>query len=106
MEQTQDTNGEYVRGFNHAYLLAEHEPQLLSDITRSVNPSNEYFEGFFSGKAEWELEQSKSEFNEIEQLREPQEEHNRDLDQPKNELDELDQLRDQSEERDNDLDRE
>lgn len=106
MEQDQDTNQEYIRGFNHAYLLAAHEPNLLADVTRSVNPSNEYFEGFFSGKAEWELEQSKRELNEIDDLREPQSEQNRNLDPSKNELDELDQLRDQPEERDNDLDRE
>ena len=107
MELEYGDNQEYVRGFNSAYLLAEHEPQLLSDMARSLNPSNDFFEGFFSGKAEWELEQSKStELNEIDQLREEPEEQKRDLEEPKNELDELDQIREQSEEQERDLERE
>lgn len=105
MELEWEDNQEYVRGFNNAYLLAEHEPRLLSDITRSVNPSNDYFEGFFSGKAEWEIEQSKDQLNEIEELREPEqlEEQNLEQEQPKDELDEIDQLREQSEEQDQDF---
>ncbi|MDP3666058.1 MAG: hypothetical protein Q8R50_05210 [Sediminibacterium sp.] len=105
MVPEQEQNREYVRGFNNAYLLAEHEPQLLADITRSVNPSNEYFEGFFSGKEEWELEQSKDQLNELEQLREQEqpEEQNRDIEEPKTELEELDQIREESEEQDRDL---
>jgi len=103
MELEFENNRDYVWGFNSAYLLSEHEPQLLSDMARGMNPSNDFTEGFFAGKSEWEIEQSKDQLNEIDQLREQPEEQNRDPEEPKNELEELDQIREQSEEQDRDL---
>jgi len=42
---------EYVAGFNNAVLLAEYEPEFLEEVVPSLNPSNNYFEGFFAGKS-------------------------------------------------------
>lgn len=65
---------EYVKGFNDSYLLAAHEPSLLADIIPGLNPTNDFFSGFFAGKAQWEREQEKAQVNELAQIRD----HSRD----------------------------
>ncbi len=80
-----EENAAYRQGFNNAFLLAEYEPDLLKDIIPSLNESNDYFDGFFSGKAQWEQEHDKS------------------LTQQTTELEELDQIRNEANELDQDL---
>lgn len=71
---------EFVTGFNHAYILAVHEPSLLEQITPKENPNNEYFDGFFAGKEEWHREQQqKDQLNELQAIRNNSIDHSRDL---------------------------
>jgi len=46
----------YIKGFNHGYLIATHEPDLAKKIVANKNDHNEYFRGFVSGKQEHDLE--------------------------------------------------
>lgn len=63
-------SNEFVKGFNHAYILAAHEPELFDQITPKENPANEYFDGFFAGKEEYQREQvEKDQLNELENIR-------------------------------------
>jgi len=50
----------YIKGFNHGYLIATHEPDLAKKIVANKNDHNEYFKGFVSGKQEHDLEKLKS----------------------------------------------
>ena len=59
----------YIKGFNSGYLLAKHEPELLTKIVKNVSPANDFVEGLFSGKEEFELEYSRSQLDEINHLR-------------------------------------
>lgn len=76
MEQVIDQNSEvlevshdFIQGFNNSYLLASYEPELLADIIPSINPDNDYFRGFFSGKEQWEREQEQRQVDELSQIR-------------------------------------
>lgn len=64
-------NGEqlYLHGFNNAYLLAQHEPALLSKLVSCLTATNDYFQGFFSGKAQYEMEQTKTQLANLQQIR-------------------------------------
>ena len=46
----------YIKGFNHGYLLAVHEPELATQIVSNKNDHNEYFKGLVSGKQEHDIE--------------------------------------------------
>ena len=59
----------YIKGFNSGYLLAKHEPELLTKIVKNVSPANDFVEGLYSGKQEYELEYSRSQLDEINHLR-------------------------------------
>lgn len=52
-----ENSHDFSQGFNNAYLISEHDPELLENISASNNLSNEYFDGFFAGKAQWQEEQ-------------------------------------------------
>ena len=78
--EEQQPSKEFVRGFNDAYILAAHEPVLLSDMSRSLNPTNDFFEGFFAGKDQWQIEQEKSNERELSALRNRSKERERDSD--------------------------
>jgi len=60
---------EYIKGFNHAAILSDLRPELLSDIIPSLNPSNSYFEGFFDAKEQYELNNTVQNLDELENLR-------------------------------------
>lgn len=59
-EQEQEYTGaqeqRYIKGFNHGYLLAKHEPELLTKITVRPNEQSDYFNGLVGGKEEYEKE--------------------------------------------------
>ena len=59
----------YIKGFNSGYLLAKHEPELLTKIVKNVTPANDFVEGLFSGKEEYELQYSRSQLDELTLLR-------------------------------------
>lgn len=60
---------QFTAGFNAGYLLAEYEPKMLTVLLKEIQPENSYITGMSSGQKEYELEQLKSNLNELEQLR-------------------------------------
>lgn len=46
----------YTRGFNHGYLLAQHEPELAKLLGKHPNDQSDYFRGLLGGKQEYERE--------------------------------------------------
>ena len=59
----------YIKGFNSGYFLAKYMPTLLAKIVKNVTPANDFVEGFFSGKEEYELEYSLTQLDELNLLR-------------------------------------
>lgn len=52
-------NPQYLKGFNHAYLLTRHKPELIRQLLN--NPiDNEYFQGIKDGNRTFEQEQLKN----------------------------------------------
>ncbi len=51
-----DNQQKYIKGFNHGYILAEHEPELAKKLVKSGRSDNEYFKGIVSGKQEYEMD--------------------------------------------------
>lgn len=47
---------QYIKGFNHGYILAEHDPELAKQIVKHPNVKSEYFKGIVSGKQEYDIE--------------------------------------------------
>lgn len=58
----------YIKGVNHAYLLAEYQPQLLDNLLKTES-RNDYFIGLQDGKRLYEQEQSQSRLNELNTIR-------------------------------------
>jgi hypothetical protein len=71
---------QFVTGFNNGYLLAKHEPDLLTKLVKTLEPKNDYLSGFFSGKEEFELEVQKNQLNELGNIRNKSKDRNLDLD--------------------------
>jgi hypothetical protein len=69
----------FVRGFNHGYMLTKHEPKLVWEMTKTLQPTTDYLDGFFSGKEEWELEHSREQLSELDRLRNNGKDRERDL---------------------------
>jgi hypothetical protein len=69
MEQVINEN-DFAKGFNHSIILAEFRPELLNEIIPSINPTNTYFDGFFAGKEQWEVEQTNQQLQKLNSLRE------------------------------------
>ena len=59
----------FIKGFNHGYILAEHEPDILSKIVKNLNSTNDYVQGIVSGKEEFELEKSRTHLDDLSRLR-------------------------------------
>jgi len=79
MELEEQQYAEYAKGFNHASIVAEHDPNLLEAITSGVNTDDIYFKGFFAGKAQWLEEQ---ELQKLADLREQHTEREREQNIP------------------------
>lgn len=60
---------QFITGFNAGYLLAEHEPQMLTILLKDIQPINSYISGMSFGHKEYELEQSKNNLDELNQIR-------------------------------------
>ena len=56
MEEQLTVDKNYLKGFNHGYLLATHEPDLANKIVSHKNDHNEYFKGIVAGKQEHDME--------------------------------------------------
>jgi hypothetical protein len=71
----------YIKGFNSGYLLAKHIPTLLAKIVKNVRPTNDFTEGLFSGKEEYELEFSRTQLDELTRMRNRSKDRGQDLEQ-------------------------
>ena len=49
---------QYSKGFNSGYLIAKHEPELYSTVTKGLDSKNEYIDGLVSGGKEYEHEKN------------------------------------------------
>jgi hypothetical protein len=60
----------YLKGFNHAYPLAQHKSQLIEQILSTATKNN-YLEGMRDGKRVFEQEHNRSNnrLKELDQLR-------------------------------------
>jgi len=70
---------QYQKGFNNAYVLAEHEPVLLDAITKELAPTTEYLGGFLDGKQQFEFDRERIQLEELKGLRNNSNEHNLEL---------------------------
>ena len=59
----------YIKGFNSGYLLAKHMPTLLQKIVKNFSPADDFSEGLFSGKKEFEIENARIQTEELKRLR-------------------------------------
>ncbi len=46
----------YLKGFNHGYLLAGHDPQVAAMLAARKNDHNAYFRAMMAGKEQYEKE--------------------------------------------------
>lgn len=57
MEQEETAvDAAYLRGFNSGYLLAQHEPDLATQLAANSNDQNPYFKGLLGGKQQYDKE--------------------------------------------------
>ncbi len=75
-----NTEIKYIEGFNKGYLLAKHEPALLGQVVKNVQPKTDYLQGFFSGREEFELENLRNHLNDLDRLRNQQKNLENELD--------------------------
>lgn len=59
----------YIKGFNDGYTIAKYNFDLITKIIQNLQPIDEYLEGFFSGKEEFEIEHSLVQLKELNRLR-------------------------------------
>jgi hypothetical protein len=52
---------QYLKGFNYAYLLAKHKPELIKSIV-TTKSQNEYIQGLKDSKDTFEQSKVKSRF--------------------------------------------
>lgn len=64
-----NTEKQYIQAFNNGYILAQYEPKLLNTISKNLTPTSNYLQGFFGGRRQFELENSKNQIFELRQLR-------------------------------------
>ena len=50
-------NTKFIKGFNHGYTIAEHEPSILKSLLNLNKNHGEYFQGIEEGAKQFELEQ-------------------------------------------------
>lgn len=63
VDQDLQVDPNYQKGFNGGYILAEHEPELLSKLTQSDNSNNQLFKGIKAGGKEYFKEKFRDEMN-------------------------------------------
>lgn len=61
---------QFIISFNNGYIIAKHEPVLLSKIEPSLTQATPYLEGFSAGKEQLTLENEREQIGELQQLRE------------------------------------
>ena len=58
----------FPMGIN-GYLFAKYFPELLIKLIKNLTPTNEYFQVFFSGSKEFEMEVSRNELSDLDRIR-------------------------------------
>lgn len=76
MEQNEQL---YIKGFNRGYTITKYLPDLSAAILNNIGTTNDFIEGFSSGKKEYELEKNQEQLNELKQIRNRSQERNKDL---------------------------
>jgi hypothetical protein len=76
MEQSEQL---YIKGFNRGYVITKYLPDLSASILNNIGTTNDFIEGFSSGKHEYEMEKTRTQLNELDELRNKPEERNIDL---------------------------
>jgi hypothetical protein len=61
-------NSKYIKGFNHAYLLAKYKSQLIESILNTTSISD-YIQGLKDGKRTYEQQKIKSRSKELKDLK-------------------------------------
>lgn len=59
----------YIYGFNVGYFVTKYKPELINQLFKTLSTCNEFFEGFFDGKAEVALEVEKLELLSLDMVR-------------------------------------
>jgi len=61
----------YCEGFNHAQLIIDYEPGIISEMEPSDTEPAAYQQGFFDKQSQWlkEIEQEKAVLSELSNLR-------------------------------------
>ena len=75
MEDQDQINPQFIKGFNDGYLINEHEPKLLNKILQSKN-ENVYFKALAAGKKQQEWDVA---YNEVQQAGQHSKEQERDF---------------------------
>lgn len=70
---------QYVKGFNRGYTITKYLPDLSTAILKNIGSTNDFIEGFSSGKNEYEQEQIRTQLDELGQIRSQSLERNKDL---------------------------
>lgn len=55
----------YIDGFNTGYLLKKYEVSLSNKLMKGPLKINDFFQGFFEGSEEYELEKQFTDLNQI-----------------------------------------
>ena len=71
-------NSKYIKGFNHAYLIAKYKPELIKSIVTKKS-KNDYIQGLKDGKLTFKQKRVKSRSQELHKRR-SQKDRNRDID--------------------------
>lgn len=58
----------YIKGFNNAYFLAEHNPTLINKLI-SIEKDIDYINGLKDGNKTYQLEQQKNRISDLRKLR-------------------------------------
>lgn len=64
-----ETEKTYITGFNAGYFLTKYELGLANKLSQNLPPTGDFFQGFFSGRSEVELENVQEQYNHLESLR-------------------------------------
>ncbi len=64
-----DNEQHFIEGFNSGFLLAKYEPILLMKVLQNLRAKNDYVKGLFSGKEEFEIEQTKDYLKQVYEIR-------------------------------------
>lgn len=75
---------QYIKGFNHGYLLSQHELELINQLLRSPVQDNDYFKGLAHGHFEHFKEKPKEHsVGKSQPLHNKENKHNRDIERDK-----------------------